>query len=58
MGDYPATFSAWFPKENISLVYSINCSNFIVCFPLLRKILGNVYFNCLLTRLRRDKFRN
>ena len=38
----PASFSAWFLKENF-LLYSINWPNFIVWLLLLREIVDNIY---------------
>ena len=55
----PASFSAWFLEENISLVILyINWPNFVVYLVLLCGILSNVCCNCLLTRLWRHKFWN
>ena len=52
----PALFSAWFLKKIFMLLYSIIWPNFNVWLPLLREIRQYVYYNCLLTRLRRQKF--
>ena len=38
----PASFSAWFLKKNIALLYPITWPNFIVWLPLLREVLGNM----------------
>ena len=45
-----------FLRKIFILLYSITWPNFIVWLPFLRKILGNVFCNCLLTRLWRHKF--
>ena len=51
------TFSIWFLKKNIFLLYSINWPNFIFWLPLLLEMLGkNVYCNCLITSLWHHKF--
>ena len=47
-----------FCKKTFILLYSINWPGFIVWLSLLRKILGNMYCNCLLTRLWRHEFWN
>ena len=44
-----------FSRKMFLMLYSINWPNFIVWLPLLLEILGNMYYNCLLTRLWRHK---
>ena len=54
----PPHFVYDFSRKMFLMLHSINWPNFIVWLPLLLEILGNVYYNCLLTRLWRHKIWN